>query len=289
MSPYSQRGSAAVIVIIVLGIGALVGWSKPWKFFEKQPPLKQLAAAQQKLDAANARAADAEKKLADAQKADTDAKLAQVQYSQQMVHGATTALSRAPASPEVQVAISLNTRADAALSAAIGQLPPALAAEIDAAVTQALAAKDNEIATLNTAIAARDAALKAASTERDALKVQIPVLTANVATAETKAAAAQAVVTAKQDQVNTYAAKAAAADQATFGLQGLYSGLRRTLVIVAIGIVLFLVGYIGVHFILPSLAQEYPAAATLQSIYRTITSLVSAHQVTTATAVNPPK
>ena len=117
------------------------------------------------------------------------------------------------------------------------------------------------------------------------MKAQIPLLTSKVEAANKAVETAQVVVSTKQEQVNAYAAKAAAADQATFGWQGLYNGIKSTLVW-CVGILCFAaVAYLGIHFVLPSLAQEYPQAARLQAVYRTITSLASAHTITTT----PPK
>lgn len=283
MNLLSRRGDATLIVVAVLGLAALLGWSKPWKLFTSKPPLAALATAQANLDAANAKAKAAEDALTAAQVADAKAKNDQLQYAQQMVHGVSDALQVAPMSPEVQVAASLSVRAETSLAAAIGSLPPALAQQIDAAVQTALAAKDHEIAALNATLVSRDADLKAVTGERDTLKVQIPILSNQVVSAQKVVAADEAVVVAKQAQVNTYAAKAAAADSATFGWQGIANGAKHTLYWIVGLVALYLVLK---DLVLPSLAQEFPASKVIQWFYRVVTSLTSAH-VTTATPTPP--
>lgn len=283
MKTHSHRGDVTLVLVLVLGGAALLGFTKPWKLFTSKPPIAQLQKAQADLDAANAKAAAAEKALADAKAADEKAKQDQLTYAQQMVHGTAAALSTAPQSPEVQVAQSLTARSETALAAAIGQLPPALAAQIEQAVSTALAAKDHEIATLNATLAQRDADLAAANKDREQLKVQIPVLSTQLAAANKAVETAQVVVSTKQEQVNAYAAKAAAADAQTFGLQGLANGLKATLAwVIGLAVGLWLLK----DLILPSLAQEFPSVAPLQWLYRTVTSITSAHIPSTSV---PPK
>jgi len=275
-------------IIAVLGIAALLGFTKPWKLFAKQPPVAELTQAQKDLDAAKARAAAAEKALADAQAAEREKQAEQVRYAQQMAHGTGVALASAPASPAVAVAQSLNVRTETGLTLAIGGLPAEQAKAIEDAVAAALAAKDHEIQTLNAALADKDAALKATTAERDGIKATIPALTAAQQAAADGATKALAALNAKADEVKAYAAAKAAEDAENSGLRGLAGGLKTTLAVAVVLLGLFLAHNFIVHFALPSLVAQFPKSPRLSAVYQALTSLSSAHSLSLP-SVEPPK
>jgi hypothetical protein len=275
----STSGEVTLILLGVLGLAALLGWSKPWKLLSKQPPTAQLDQANRDLAIAKARAADAEAQLAAAQAQERKKQEDQVRYSQTMLVGAGSVIHRAPQSPEVQVAGSLVDRATVGLTAAIGELPDDQRTAILAAVDAALAAKDHEIETLNLQVKNLDAGLKETSSERDQLKAEVPLLTESKKAADARAGVAEKLRDSLSEEVKTYAASKAAEEQKSMGLAGLLNGARTTVIVLLAIIILGAVAYYGIHFALPSLAQEFPQAARFQTFYRGVVSAASAHLI----------
>ncbi|HWA07925.1 MAG TPA: hypothetical protein VG838_00510 [Opitutaceae bacterium] len=269
----SQRGAIPVLVLYAVAALAATQLVPNWRLsnlFQKGPPTKELVAAQADLERAKAEAATAQAALA-AATAERDSRMKQqVASGQQMVAGVQAALSRAPQGPEVKLAAGLAGRASLALSSAIGDLPADKQAEIQVIVEQALSSKQAEIDAANAALIKKDVELAQTTAARAAAEAKIPALEADRDAATARAAIAQASVTEKTGQIVKYA-EAAARDKSENGSLG---ALVRKLgwVIVIAGLL-----YLLAHFLLPSIAQEFPNVGALQTLNKTVKSLTSAH------------
>lgn len=272
----SQRGEVVTLVLLVVGILGATQLVPNWRvgnLFKKGPPIAQLQAEQAKLDKLKADAAKAEADLKAAiARAQAETK-EQVGYSQQMVSGASLVLKKAPVSPEVTLAASFLDRASLGLKSAIGELPAARQAEIIAIVEGALSAKQAEVDAAKAQLAQRDHDLQVTIEEKKILAANIPILTAKLAAKDAEVAKTQAIVTAKTAEVITYAEKAVEKERENGSLQSL-------LVKIAWVVGILIAGFGFVNFVLPSLAAEFPKATKLQKVYRSVTSLTSAHDVT---------
>lgn len=267
------RGFAPVIILYFVGALALTQLVPNLRlshFFQKGPGTKQLAEAQAKLEQLKIESDAAVVKLRAAQEEALAKQREQVGYSQQMELGAIAALKRAEQSPEVILASGFLDRASTGLRAAIGDLPVSRQAEIMAIVEGALSAKQAEIDQAKAALAQRDKDLAIETAERKAVEAQIPKLTEAVAIKSNEVAAAQSVVTTKTAQVVAYADKAAAQEKEAGSLGALVTKLAWGLGILALL-------YIVANWVLPSLAQEFPNAARLQAVNKTVKSVTSAH------------
>lgn len=216
--------------------------------FAKKPPTVDLAKAEAALDAAKA---DAEAKITalNVAKAAEQAKIAALLGgSQQMLAGVSLALKRAPASPEVTLAMGLADRASLGLKSAIGDLPSDRQAEIIAIVDGALSAKQAEVDAANAKLAAKDAELKVTTAAKVAIEAQIPVLAAQAEKAKAVQAATQATVDAKVSEVAAYA-DAAAKDKAEKGsLAAFGQNILKLLALVAVIAVGLLCGLAWLKF-----------------------------------------
>ncbi len=267
------RGAIPIIVIYVLGALGATQLVPNWRvshLFSKGAPTKELRAAQEAAAKAQAEAAEAkanyEKALSD-QRTKT---VQQSQYSQQMIHGIPIALSRAPQTPEVILASGLAKRASTGLAAAIGELPTERQAEIAFLVEQALSAKQAEVDAANAALAIKDKELAVTTAEKKVVEAKLPVLEEKAAAAEIKAVAAQGVVAVKTNEVAVYADKMAEKEKEAGSLGAL---VHKLLWVIGI----FSALYVLVHFIVPSLAQEFPAAQKLNSFNKAVKSVFSSH------------
>ncbi len=268
------RGAAPIIIILyvagALGLTQLVPNWRVTNIFKKGPPTKELREAQEAAIKAQAEAAAAKAAYEAALLAQRNKTSDQVRYSQQMTHGIPLALARAPQTPEVVFASGLAKRASKGLAEAIGELPPDKQEEIAFLVTQALSAKQAEVDAANAALALKDKELAATTAEKKTIEAKIPLLEDKAHEAETKALTAEGVVVVKTNEVAVYADKAAEKEKEAGSL-----GALLVKVWWVAGVLFFL--YIFAHFILPSLAQEFPAAQKLVSFNKMVKSVVSSH------------
>jgi hypothetical protein len=267
------RGAIPVIVVYVLGALGLTQLVPNWRvgnLFAKGPQTKELRAAQEAAAKAQAEAATAKSNYEAALLEQRTKTVQQSQYSQQMIHGIPIALARAPQTPEVVFATGLAKRASTGLAAALGDLPPDKQSEIAFLVEQALSAKQAEVDAANAALALKDKELAVTTAEKKIIEAKLPVLEQKAQAAETKAIAAEGVVVVKTNQVAVYAEKAAEKEAENGSLGALVQKLFWV-----IGI--FAALYILVHFVVPSLAQEFPAAQKLNSFNKAVKSVFSSH------------
>ena len=275
----SARGVIAAVWLLVLAgvaVFALVpSWHLP-SFLQRKPATRQLTQAETDLAASKVALAVAQAKLDAATAAEAQKTHDQASYAQQMLAGVPVALSRAPKSPEVDLAASLANRAQVGLAAAIGDLPADKQAEIEKIVVEALSAKQAEVDAANLALKNKDSELNAAISAKTALEGQIPPLLATVEADKASVGAKTALVAEKTAEVANYADQAAQEKAKAGSLDAYASGLFRILLIVGIL-------YLVIHVVLPSLAAEFPAASWLTDIYRFATSLTSSHTISVPT------
>lgn len=277
MTMKSTRGAIDPLTLTIMGGSLALGLFWPnlrpwnWPMFQPKPPTAALASAQADLEKARAEAAAAQAALAAAQQAELERKDAQLRYAQQMAAGATESLTRATPEPAVQLALSLLDRTNHGLAAAIGDLPSAQQAEILRVVAESLSGLSADLAKANATLAARDRELAIATTERADLRAQLPALQNKLAEKETIAATATATVAKKTQEVVAYAEQVAAKEREAGSLTAQVNSLGRILLIVALG-------YLFVHFVLPSLAQEFPGSRVLSYVNKAAKSIASAHE-----------
>lgn len=269
----NSRGEVLTIVLVVAGLLGATQLVPNWRvgnLFAKGPATKELRAAQDAAAKAQADAATAKANYETALLEQRTKTVQQSQYSQQMIHGIPIALARAPQTPEVIFASGLAKRASTGLAAAIGELPADKQSEIAFLVEQALSAKQAEVDAANAALALKDKELAVTTAEKKQIEAKLPVLEKQAQTAEAKAVAAESIVVVRTNEVATYAEKAAEKEKE--------AGSLGTLVYKLFWVIGALAAtYIFVHFILPSLAQEFPAAQKLVSFNRMVKSVVSSH------------
>ena len=166
------------------------------------------------------------------------------------------------------------------LAAAIGDLPADKQAEITTIVQEALSQSAAQVADAQAKLAAKDVELKTATAARGDAEAKATQLATTVQLTSAAQSAAEAALTAKTDEVKTWAAAKAASD-ANGDFLGNY--VHRLLMLgVLIGVI-----YLFVHFILPSLAAQFPAVRSLTTIYNFVTSIFSAHTVSVPGALPP--
>lgn len=271
----NSRGVAPVVVIVALAVGAIAlllpSWHLP-AFLQKTPPTAQLQKSETDLLAARAAQAAAEAQLAQARAAEVARTTEQIRYAQSNAAGATTALAHVPPAhltPEVKLAADLIGRTNTGLAAAIGALPPDQREEMERLVTGALSAKQAEVDAARAALAEKDAQLQTTISEKSVLAAEIPQLQAAVQTKTAEVQVKAAEVQTRTQEVSAWAEKKAAADAKAGSLDAYAGNLVR--IIIAIGIL-----YVIAHFMLPSLAQEFPASRVLTWIDKTVKSVTSA-------------
>lgn len=292
MTQKKCRGIVPLVVVVWVAGAALCGWAGIHfnLFAPKQPDIVGLTADQQKLADAQAAAATAQAQLDAAKAAAASQQLSQVRNAQQMVAGASAAVTRAPVGPETALAGSLLTRANAGLSAAIGDLPADQQAQILTIVNEALSKSADQVAAAQGALAAKDVELKTATAARADAETKATALAATVQVTQAAQGAAETALTAKTNEVKTWAQAKADSDAKGSLLGNEVDSLVKWLLL--IGAI-----YLFVHFILPSVAQQFPQVRLLVGIYNFITSIFSAHQISlpapastaqpTATALPP--
>lgn len=291
MKPFAKsRGSRGVIdpvsLTIILVLGALALWPSLHlpAFLQKKPPTKQLSQDQKDLAAAKNAQAQAEAALAAARASEAAKTQDQLRYAQQMSSGASMALAKVPAehqTPEVKLAAELTARADNGLATAIGRLPADQQAEMTALINNALSAVTAQRDAAQAALAQKDAQLQSTTAAKLAIEAQLPVLQASLKRKDAQVAAKQTDVDEKTAEVADWAQKKAASD-AEAGSWKAYA-VDAVRIIAAI-----LILWALVHFICPSLAQEFQGSKVIQAVYRWTTSIFSSH-ITTTTPVSTAK
>lgn len=278
-----RRGTVVVEVALIsalIGIAAMTfGNWKPFKRFEKGPPVEQVTKLQQDLDKAKADLAESKANLADAQareraaaEAERALKDMQLRQAQQMQSGAIESLDRQPVehrTEQTKLATSLLKRSELALALAIGRLPPDQQAEILRIVDKALsdvAADRDEAQRL---LKLKDEELKVITKERDGLKQELPKLAAKVEAAEAKVDAAEAKVATKDKEVKVAVTKLSVwatlkdrADRQASSLAGQFDALVNGL--------LWLAGlYVFIVYLLPGIVKHMQSGP-LKNILRNI-------------------
>lgn len=260
------------VLIVVAAAALLVPHFHLPAIFQKQPPTAKLTAAQDELAAAKAAQANAEALLAAAKKEAAQRTAAQLDYAQGMSAGAGLALARVKpeqVTPEIKLAADLTSRANAGLEAARGKLPPDQQAEMQKLIDEALSAVTAERDAYKAELAQKDAALAAETQARAKVEATIPALQAKEQVAEAAVTAKSAQVETATNEVKVWAQKKAESDAKAGGLEAWVSnGIR--LAIVA-GLL-----YALVHFVLPSLAVEFPGGF-LATVNKWTKSIFSAH------------
>ena len=277
---------AFVIPAVVWLLAALAGATQlipDWRvtnIFKPKPPTAALVKAESDLAQAKKDAKAAQDALDLARKAENDRQMAQMRYAQQMALGAQESLSKAPPSPPVALAQSLLGRANPALVAAIGGLPAEQQTEIMAIVAQSLSGLTDELAKANATLAARDKELAVVTAERSTLQQQIPALESAVKTKDAIVVEQTGIVAKKTQEVLAFTDKLVQKEKEAGSLTGQVNNLGRILLLAGIG-------YLIIHFLVPSVAQEFPQVKLLQGANRTLTSFFSSHEIVDQT--QPPK
>jgi len=278
----SNRGGGPIVYVVIAGVLVIAGWLsgglKTPALFQKQPPTKELVAAQQQLASAQAQQAVAEAELAKIKATQADLQRQQLDYTQTMAAGAAEALDRVPSeqrSAEVQLATQLVARVECGLVAATGKpLSKAAHDEIVKLVTDALspviAERDEALAALEK----KDSDLQLTVQENDSLRVLAVSTQADVDVVKAQTQVLQTKVDSTTAQVVTYAQAKADADRTAGGLSAYLTWFKHLVIIVA----LLAVGlYMFIHFVLPSLAAEVGAPAAIVKLNKWTRSTFSAH------------
>jgi hypothetical protein len=270
----SRRGIVPVVVVALVAACAALGWAGIHfnLFASAKPDVAGLSTDQQKLALAQAAAAEAQAQLDAAKAAATSQQLSQVRNAQQMVAGATAAVTRAPVGPETALAGSLLIRANTGLAAAIGDLPSDKQAEIQAIVGEALSKSADQVATAQATLATKDIELKTATAARIDAETKATALASTVQHTAAQATAAENALTAKTDEVKAWAEAKAASDAKGSLLSGEVSSLVKW------GLLLGSV-YFAIHYLLPILVQTFPQHRFLTGVYNFLVALVSAHEI----------
>lgn len=260
----------AVGIAAVLGFGPKMHWPT---FGQKQPPTQQLVVAQDELARAKAAQATAEAALADARAKEASRTKAQIQYAQQTNEGVVSALSRVPEehrTAETKLAGDLAGRTSVSLAAAVGELPPELRAEILKIVDGALSKVEAERDAAQAALRAKDAELQTTIQEKAALARKLPELETSLATTRAEVQVKDATAQTLTNQVRVYAEQTAAETKKANSLDAFAGSLVRWAIVAG-------VLYVVAHWLLPSLAQEFPGVGWLAAANKTVKSITSAH------------
>lgn len=233
----SNRGAIPVVVYFVLAgfglVAAVPNW-RPQNWFPKDPPTKELLAAQADLERVKAEAKLAQDALNAVKQAEESRKREQSIFGQEMAHGAEVALKTAPESPQVALAKSLLARANPALVLALGELPADKRNEILLIVSQSLSGAADQLAQANATLALRDKELAVATAERETLKARLPSLESAVEAKSQEVATQTLKISQKTQEVVTYAEKLAAEKQQSGSLGALVGNLWRTVEIMGV-------------------------------------------------------
>lgn len=274
MNTKSKRGAvqAAVLVYIVAGV-ALTQLVPNWrvtKWFQKGPRTEQLQAAQDAAKKAESELAQIRAERDAAVKEQQEKRDAQITSGQEYVHATGVALRRVEnPGPEVEAAKLLNGRAEISLALAMGRLPREQQNEMIKLVDGLLSSHKSELDAAQKKLEARDEELRLVTAERVAVEKKLAVVEARIPAAEEKAQVLSKKLEEKTDEVRTWAEKKVESDRVA-------GSLRATLQNWAIMIGL---GYVFLHFVLPSLASQFPGSKLLRWVYDVSTSIGSAHEI----------
>lgn len=269
----TTRGAIPVLVLWVAGLLAASQAVPNWRLshlFAPAPPTKELVQAQ--ADAAKAKA-EAETARAEllANKAAQATKVQELTRSgQQMIAGIPEALKDEPQTAGVKLAVSLAHRAGDRLTAAIGSLPAELQAEILEIVADAKSNDAIRIKEAEDALAASDRELEVTTAAKLALEKQLPALQATVKAKDDALADKDRVVVQKTGELVTFTEKLVAKEKEAGSLGALVNRLLWG----GAGLAFL---YVMAHFILPSLAAEFPAFKSLTIFNQVVKSVTSAH------------
>lgn len=268
-----KRGEVVTVVLVILGlVGAsqLVPNFRPSNWFKKGPPTAELAAAQKKLDDADARAKAAQEQLDKIVAENAAKKDTQIIYSHEMIAGAIEANSHAPDSTEKAITDAFLQRADIGLSSAIKPLDPALKSEVISIVAQLRSGDQEKIKAANAMLVEKDKQLQQAAIDRTKLESEAKTVTAEKVAIVKERDALKDVVATKQTQVIAYADTAHEKEKEAGSLGALVEKLAWVVGIIVV-IILF------ANWILPSLAAEFPGIGWLVALNKTTKSVTSAH------------
>ena len=259
-----------VTLVLVAGIavGYVLGGWKPLAVFKKEPPTKQLAEAQAKLDAQQAAAkqaaADAEAaKVSERVKLESQVRLAQM--DNEGVVATLKTIKPAAQTMETRLAAKMAQRVSLKLATAIGKLPEEQQEAMIELIQQALSDKQEEVDAANAKLAALDADFKAITAKRDQLLVQIPILESEAAKSNAMALKTQAEVKAKTEEVKTWAEKTNAALKEN----GSLSAQITKLVYWLVG------GYLFFTIILPGIIKHLDGSNPLKNMLRDVSGYIS--------------
>lgn len=273
MGMKSNRGAVPVILIYVVGALALTQLVPNWRIgnlFKKGPPSKELVAAQAAQQQAEASAKRLADQLAAIQAANEAKKLEQLSYTHEMVTGAIESNSKAVDSTEKAITDSFLQRADIGFNAAIGKLDPALREEVIGIVAQLRSGDLAKIEAANAMLAEKDKELTEATKARTELAAQKVVVDQKLTVAETDRLKKTEAVTKLTAQVVTYANKSYAKEEEAGSLGALVTKLVWIVVILVLA-------YLGIHWILPNIAQSFPDNARLQAFNKKMLQLTTGH------------
>ena len=228
-----MKSTRAFIDPLTLGLicgllgGVFVGTFKPFLGFHKGPPTKEVTQLQADLTAAQQDKVKAVGDLTAAQAAERAKLESQVRAAQVDGVGVAAAIKRAPSSAETALAARMADRVNLKLATAIGKLPEDQQQAMLDLIDQALSGKQAEIDAANVKLAKADADFRALTSDRDAIKAQIPVLVEKAAKAEEKAQSVQSALTVKTNEVVTWAAAKDEADKRAGSFFGAFSTMRH--------------------------------------------------------------
>lgn len=250
--------------------GVFIGnWEPFYKLRGKEPPTKQVAAAQAELAKATAEAQAREAALNEANKAERQVLESQVRSAQQDNVGTVEALKRVPAehaTAEVKLASAMAQRVSLKLARAIGNLPADQQDAMILLIEQALSEKQAEVDEAYRKLAERDAAFAQLSAERDHLNaVVIPAIQQDKAEADAKAAALAEKVNEATGSLAKWAKEKYAAEAKARGFQATIDKL--------INLALWGAGlYVFIVFILPGIVKHM-APGKLKNFLRDVNGL----------------
>lgn len=258
---------------LVAGFMVLVPNARPWNLFHKDQVATasaDLAKAQAETEKAKLEAKMATDALNSAQAALLAKKDSQIGYAQQMASGASESLKKATPEPAVTLAVALLDRTNTGLAAAIGQLPADKQAEIVKIVSDSLSGVQERLNDANARLVAKDKELSVATTERDAIKAQIPQLQAKLTEKDALVVSSTQIAAQKTELLVSAAEKAEAKVKESGSLLAQVNSLGRWLIIIGIA-------WLVKDLVLPSLAQEFPGAKAVVWLNKTVKSITSAH------------
>ncbi len=229
-----------LVALLALGGGSFLANWHPLEMFKAKPPTVELAKLQADLTKAQADAEQARKDkdaavLAERAKNDLQGKA--IQESNALALAAAQTLPEDKKTAETRLTEEMIVRTDFQLAVQLGALPKDTRDGLAASIAKALT---GQRAVFDAQIAKKDADFKAVSTERDALRAQIPVLQQKAVKAEETAKASQTAVTGKTNEVAAIADKLDAEKRANGTLGGSLKTAENTVLGVGALVLLFM-------------------------------------------------